>query len=116
MQVLQPRTINLNSIVEEMGKLIPRLIGEDVELVLHTSPDLGTIRADVSQIEQIIMNLAVNARDAMPKGGKLLIETSNEELDSVYKTAHPVVKPGRYVLLAFRTPALEWIRRRKRIF
>jgi len=100
MQVLQPRTINLNSIVEEMGKLIPRLIGEDVELVLHTSPDLGTIRADVSQIEQIIMNLAVNARDAMPKGGKLLIETSNEELDSAYKTAHPVVKPGRYVLLA----------------
>ena len=100
MQVLQPRTINLNSIVEEMGKLIPRLIGEDVELVLHTSPDLGTIRADVSQIEQIIMNLAVNARDAMPRGGKLLIETSNEELDSVYKTAHPVVRPGRYVLLA----------------
>jgi len=98
--VLQPRTINLNSIVEEMGKLIPRLIGEDVELVLHTSPDLGTIRADASQIEQIIMNLAVNARDAMPKGGKLLIETSNEDLDSAYKTAHPVVKPGRYVLLA----------------
>jgi CheY-like chemotaxis protein len=100
MQVLQPRTINLNSIVEEMGRLIPRLIGEDVELVLHTSPDLGTVRADVSQIEQIIMNLAVNARDAMPKGGKLIIETSNEELDNAYKTAHPVVKPGRYVLLA----------------
>ena len=100
MQVLQPRTINLNSIVEEMGRLIPRLIGEDVELVLHASPDLGTVRADVSQIEQIIMNLAVNARDAMPKGGKLIIETSNEELDSAYKTAHPVVKPGRYVLLA----------------
>jgi CheY-like chemotaxis protein len=76
------------------------LIGEDIELVLHTSPDLGTIRADVSQIEQIIMNLAVNARDAMPKGGKLRIETSNEELDSAYNSAHPVVKPGRYVLLA----------------
>jgi two-component system cell cycle sensor histidine kinase/response regulator CckA len=100
MQVLQPRTINLNSIVEEMAKLIPRLIGEDIELVLHASPDLGTIRADVSQIEQIIMNLAVNARDAMPKGGKLRIETSNEELDSAYNTAHPVVKQGRYVLLA----------------
>jgi two-component system, cell cycle sensor histidine kinase and response regulator CckA len=100
MQVLQPRSINLNSIVEEMGKLIPRLIGEDIELAIHTSSDLGTIRADVSQMEQIIMNLAVNARDAMPKGGKLIIETSNAELDNAYKGAHPVVKPGRYVLLA----------------
>jgi len=100
MQVLQPRSINLNSIIEEMGKLIPRLIGEDIELAIHTSSDLGTIRADVSQIEQIIMNLAVNARDAMPKGGKLIIETSNVELDNAYKGAHPVVKPGRYVLLA----------------
>ena len=100
MQVLQPRPINLNSIVEDMGKLIPRLIGEDIELAIHTSPDLGTIRADASQMEQIIMNLAVNARDAMPKGGKLIIETSNTELDGAYKLAHPVVKPGRYVLLA----------------
>jgi len=100
MQVLQPRSINLNSIVEEMGKLIPRLIGEDIELAIHTSLDLGTIRADASQMEQIIMNLAVNARDAMPKGGKLIIETSNAELDGAYKLVHPVVKPGRYVLLA----------------
>jgi len=100
MQVLQPRSISLNAIVEEMGKLIPRLIGEDIELAIHTSPDLGTIRADASQMEQIIMNLAVNARDAMPKGGKLIIETSNTELDGAYKLAHPVVKPGRYVLLA----------------
>src|SRR5215470_17339449 len=100
MQVLQPRSINLNSIVEEMGRLIPRLIGEDVELAIHTSSDLGTIRADASQMEQIIMNLAVNARDAMPKGGKLIIETSNAELDGTYKFSHPVVRPGRYVLLA----------------
>ncbi len=100
MQVLQPRSINLNSIVEEMGKLIPRLIGEDIELVIRTSPDVGTIRADASQMEQIIMNLAVNSRDAMPKGGKLIIETSNADLDGAYKVAHPVVKPGRYVLLA----------------
>ena len=100
MQVLQPRSINLNSIVEEMGKLIPRLIGEDIELAVHPSPDLGTIRADASQMEQIIMNLAVNARDAMPKGGKLIIETSNADLDGTYKSLHPVVKPGRYVLLA----------------
>ncbi len=100
MQVLQPRSINLNSIVEEMGKLIPRLIGEDIELAIHTAPGVGTIRADASQMEQIIMNLAVNARDAMPKGGKLIIETSNAELDGTYKNSHPVVKPGRYVLLA----------------
>jgi two-component system, cell cycle sensor histidine kinase and response regulator CckA len=100
MQVLQPRSINLNSVVEDMGKLIPRLIGEDIELVVRTSPDVGTIRADASQMEQIIMNLAVNARDAMPKGGKLIIETSNADLDGAYKIAHPVVKPGRYVLLA----------------
>ena len=100
MQVLQPRSINLNSVIEEMGKLIPRLIGEDVELVIHTASDLGTIRADASQMEQIIMNLAVNSRDAMPKGGKLIIETSNSDLDGAYSVSHPVVKPGRYVLLA----------------
>jgi signal transduction histidine kinase/CheY-like chemotaxis protein len=100
MQVLQPRVINLNKIVEDMGKLIPRLLGEDVDLVIRTSPDLGAIRADASQMEQIIMNLAVNARDAMPGGGRLVIETSNSELDSSYANARPVVTPGSYVLLA----------------
>ncbi|HLZ49488.1 MAG TPA: PAS domain S-box protein [Candidatus Acidoferrum sp.] len=100
MQVLQPRVINLNSVVEDMGKLLPRLIGEDVELRIQTARDLGTIRADASQMEQIIMNLVVNARDAMPKGGRLLIETSNAELDGAYNLTHPIVKPGQYVLLA----------------
>jgi two-component system, cell cycle sensor histidine kinase and response regulator CckA len=100
MQVLQPHVINLNTVVEEMGKLIPRIIGEDIELVVRCSADLGTIRADASQMEQIIMNLAVNSRDAMPSGGRLLIETSNVDLDSPYAAAHPVVKPGCYVLLA----------------
>ncbi len=100
MQVLQPRVMNVNGVVEEMGKLLPRLIGEDVELILRTSADLGVIRADASQMEQIIMNLAVNARDAMPAGGKLLIETSNVELDHAYSQAHPMVPPGRYILLA----------------
>jgi CheY-like chemotaxis protein len=83
-----------------MGKLIPRLIGEDIELVVRCSPDLGTIRADASQMEQVIMNLAVNSRDAMPKGGRFTVETSNVELDSLYSAAHPVVQPGKYVLLA----------------
>jgi CheY-like chemotaxis protein len=100
MQVLQPRVMNVNGVVEEMGKLLPRLIGEHIELVLRTNSDLGLIRADSSQMEQIIMNLAVNARDAMPSGGKLLIETSNVELDHVYNAVHPLVQPGRYVLLA----------------
>jgi two-component system, cell cycle sensor histidine kinase and response regulator CckA len=83
-----------------MGKLLPRLIGEDVELSIRMAQNLGKIRADASQMEQIIMNLAVNARDAMPTGGRLLIETSNAELDRTYNTTHPIVKAGRYVLLA----------------
>ena len=100
MQMLQPRVLNLNEIVVEMGRLIPRLIGEDIELVLSCDEHLGTIRADASQMEQIIMNMAVNARDAMPEGGKLIVETSNVELDPRYAAAHPMVHPGRYVLLA----------------
>ncbi len=100
MQVLQPRVMNINEVVEDMGRLIPRLIGEDIELVLRTAPSLGAVRADASQMEQIIMNLAVNARDAMPDGGRLVIETANAELDRNYSNARPIVEPGRYVLLA----------------
>jgi len=100
MQLLQPRVMNLNAVVEDMGKLLPRLIGEDIELVLRTAADLGAIRADASQMEQVIMNLAVNARDAMPGGGRLLIETSNEALDSAYSAVHPAIQKGSYVLLA----------------
>jgi nitrogen-specific signal transduction histidine kinase/CheY-like chemotaxis protein len=98
-QVLQPQIINLNSIVQEMGKLLPRLIGEDVELLIHTDEQLGTVRADASQMEQVIMNLAVNARDAMPNGGKLVIETANLDLESSYTTMHPLMKPGPYIRL-----------------
>lgn len=100
MQVLQPHVMNLNDVVEDMGRLLPRLIGEDIELEIRTSEDLGAIRADGGQMEQVIMNLAVNARDAMPGGGRLLIETSNAELDGAYNALHPVVRQGRYVLLA----------------
>jgi nitrogen-specific signal transduction histidine kinase/ActR/RegA family two-component response regulator len=100
LQVLQPHVMNLNEVVEEMGRLLPRLIGEDIELVIRGSENLGAIRADASQMEQVIMNLAVNARDAMPDGGRLLIETLNAELDSTYNAVHPIVRQGRYILLA----------------
>jgi CheY-like chemotaxis protein len=99
-QVLQPHVMNLNSVVDEMGKLLPRLIGEDIDLVINMAEDLGAVRADASQIEQVIMNLAVNARDAMPSGGRLRIETSNAELDHSYAARHPIIQTGRYVLLA----------------
>ena len=99
MQVLQPQVVNVNSIVEEMGKLLPRLIGEDIELVIRKDEELGTIRADASQMEQVLMNLAVNARDAMPNGGKLVIETANTDLDHGYTLTHPLMKPGPYVQL-----------------
>jgi len=99
LQVLQPQVINLNSVVEEMGKLLPRLIGEDIELMLRLDENLGSIRADASQMEQVIMNLAVNARDAMPNGGKLILETRKCELEQSYTASHPFVKPGSYILL-----------------
>jgi len=99
LQVLQPQVISLNSVMEEMGKLLPRLIGEDIELILRLAPELHSIRADSSQMEQVIMNLAVNARDAMPNGGKLILETRNCEVEQSYIASHPFMKPGSYVLL-----------------
>ncbi len=100
MQVLQPQVINLNSVVEEMGRLLPRLIGEDIELVIRPHTNLDSIRADAGQMEQVIMNLAVNARDAMPNGGKLVIETCNSDLEQSYASSHPLMCPGSYVQLS----------------
>jgi two-component system, cell cycle sensor histidine kinase and response regulator CckA len=99
-QVLQLRVVDLNKLVTSMGAMLQRLIGEDIDLRLSLKPDLGRVSADPSQIEQVIMNLVVNARDAMPKGGVLTLETSNTELDSGYAHRHIAVKPGPYVMLA----------------
>jgi PAS domain S-box-containing protein len=99
-QVIAPRVLNINTVVVETEKMLRRLIGEDVELSTRLDPELGSVRADPGQIEQVIMNLVVNARDAMPAGGKLVIETSNVELDSDYAFYHPTSSPGSYTLLA----------------
>src|SRR6266849_3373557 len=99
-QVLTPCVLNLNSLVSDMEKMLPRLLGEDINVSLSLGPEIGNVKADQSQIEQVIMNLAVNARDAMPSGGKLKIETANVELDQSYTRDHPGSKVGHYVMLA----------------
>ena len=99
-QVLEPRVLNLNSVLADIEKMLRRLIGEDVELVSTLKPDVGRVKVDPGQIEQVIMNLALNARDAMPEGGKLLIETSNVEIDEKYVRSHSPMMPGKYVMVA----------------
>ena len=99
-QILQPVVLNLNDSVMNMEKMLGRLIGEDIEVITAFAEDLGRVQADPGQVEQVLMNLVVNARDAMPRGGKLTIETANVELDEGYAQRHVGVEPGRYVLLA----------------
>ncbi len=99
-QVLQPIVLNLNDVVENIEKMLHRLLGEDVALEAHLAADLGNVKADPGQVEQVIMNLAVNARDAMPTGGKLTIETANTDLGEGYAEQHQAVVPGPYVMLA----------------
>jgi len=98
-QVLTPAVLNLNDLVTDMVKMLPRLIGEDIAVSTLMASDLGSVKADRGQIEQVIMNLAVNARDAMPEGGKLLIKTSNRALDQAYARQHAGARPGQYVML-----------------
>jgi len=98
-QVLEPTVLDLSYVVKDLAKMLPRLLGEDVETVMELDPQVGRVRADRGQIEQVIMNVAVNARDAMPQGGRLTIATSNVALDASYYQG-VIVPPGQYVLLA----------------
>jgi two-component system, cell cycle sensor histidine kinase and response regulator CckA len=99
-QLVQPRILDLKDTLQKMEILLRRLIGANIELKISLDPSLGTIKADPGQIEQILLNLAVNARDAMPDGGRLTIEASNVEIDESYREQHPTAVLGRYVMLA----------------
>jgi signal transduction histidine kinase len=99
-QVLQPKVFDLNSVVPEMEKMLKRMIGENIKLSTTLEPNLGNVKADPGQMEQVIMNLVVNSRDAMPSGGQLTIETANVHLDEAFARNHVAVVPGDYVLLA----------------
>jgi two-component system, cell cycle sensor histidine kinase and response regulator CckA len=99
-QVLQPIPVNLNDIIMSIKTLLHRIIGEDIEVNTYLDQHLGTMEIDPALVEQVIMNLAINSRDAMPKGGKLTIETFNTELSTEYSETHPDVIPGRYVAFA----------------
>lgn len=99
-QVMQPRTLDLNKIALSLDVLLRRLMDERIEMITKVEENLGKVKADPAQIEQVIMNLVVNARDAMPQGGRLIVETSNVDLDLNYADEHATVKPGPYVMLA----------------
>ncbi len=99
-QVLEPRVLDVNTVVASTEKLLTRLLGEDVSLTTSLAVALGAVKVDPGQLEQIIMNLAVNARDAMPRGGRLSMETANVEMDEGYVRGHPLARPGHYVMLA----------------
>jgi PAS domain S-box-containing protein len=99
-QIFKPEVVNLNEVIPAIGSILKRLIGEDIVFKTVLAPELGQVEADEGQIEQVIMNLAVNARDAMPEGGQLTIETADVELDDEYAAAHVSVTPGPYVMVS----------------
>ncbi|WP_447973626.1 response regulator [Nitrospira sp. Kam-Ns4a] len=99
-QAVQPRLLDLNAVIRNVAQMLCRLLGERIDLHIHAASDLWPVKADPNQLEQVLMNLAVNARDAMPDGGRLTIATQNVELDRAYACTHPSVNPGPYVRLA----------------
>jgi two-component system cell cycle sensor histidine kinase/response regulator CckA len=99
-QIIEPKILDMSAVITDMERILRRIIGEDIELISKGTPGIGRVRADLGMIEQVIMNLAVNARDAMPDGGKLTIETANVEFDEHYVQTHQGSRPGSYVMLA----------------
>jgi PAS domain S-box-containing protein len=99
-QILELKVLNLNSLIQDLDKMLRRILGEDIDLLYHLSDNIGKVKTDPGQIEQVILNLAVNARDAMPSGGSLTIETSSVELPGAYARTHIDVSPGHYVMLS----------------
>jgi two-component system cell cycle sensor histidine kinase/response regulator CckA len=114
-QILKPELVDLGAVVTGLRDMIQRLVGEDVELVLELAPELASVKADPGQVEQVLLNLIVNARDAMPDGGVLTIETRSVHLDAVYAAEHPGTRPGPHAMIAVRDTGVgmdEAIRRR----
>lgn len=99
-QIVEPRIVNLNELIGDLRKMLTRLIGEDIDLDTTLAADLGSVRVDPGQFQQLVVNLCVNGRDAMPEGGKLAIETGNVDIDELFCHMHPEVRPGRYVRIA----------------
>jgi CheY-like chemotaxis protein len=99
-QIIEPKVLHLDSLVVEMHKMLARLIGENISIQVTTGKSLGSVKVDPGQFHQILMNLVLNARDAIPDGGKIAIETANVDLDEGYCALHPYIKPGRFVMLA----------------
>jgi CheY-like chemotaxis protein len=110
-QIIQPVVLDLNAATGELEKMLGRLIGENIDVTFERSPGLGRVKIDLGQIEQILMNLAVNARDTMPRGGSLCIETANVELDETFARQTLNVRPGSYVMLSVSTPVAAWTRK-----
>jgi PAS domain S-box-containing protein len=98
--ILEPKILDLKTVLADIEKMLRRIIGEDIQLTVVADPESGSVRADPGQVEQVILNLIVNARDAMPRGGRITVELSDAELDETYALEHPEVRSGRYVLLA----------------
>jgi len=111
-QVLQPRSVNLNDLVSKIAGLLKTAIGEQAELRVTLTPGLQATMADPTQIEQVLMNLCLNARDAMPQGGRIVIETSNVEIGEDFCRTHSYGHPGRYVLLSISDAGVEWMQQR----